>query len=227
MSQYILALDQGTTSSRAILFAKDGNAVASAQQEFPQILPRPGHVEHDPEAIWDSQLATARQALAHAGVEPAGIAAIGIANQRETTLLWDRQSGKPIGNAIVWQSRASAAICQRLNDEGLGSLFREKTGLVVDPYFSGTKIKLLLDENPGLRQRAAAGDVLFGTVDSYLLWRLTGGRCHATDYSNASRTLVYNIHSLDWDDELLNILDIPRAMLPEVHPSSHHFGETD
>ncbi|MCA9204940.1 MAG: glycerol kinase GlpK, partial [Planctomycetales bacterium] len=227
MSQFILALDQGTTSSRAILFAHDGSSVASAQQEFEQLLPRPGHVEHDPEAIWQTQLDTARQAIDRAGISPEQIAAIGVTNQRETTLLWERESGRPIGNAVVWQSRASAPVCQRLLDDGLNDTFRAKTGLLIDPYFSGTKVKMLLDATPGLRQRAERGEVLFGTVDSFLTWRLTGGRQHVTDYSNASRTLMYNIHTLDWDDELLRLLDVPRAMLPRVLDSSGMFGETD
>ncbi len=227
MTKYILALDQGTTSSRAILFGRDGRMAAVAQQEFAQILPAPGEVEHDPEAIWDSQLAVARQVLADAQVDSDAIAAIGVTNQRETTVLWDKSTGRPVANAIVWQSRVSSAICDQLIADGLESSFREKTGLVVDAYFSGTKIKHLLDTHDGLRGRAERGEVLFGTVDSYLIWRLTGGRRHVTDYSNASRTLLFNIHSLQWDDELLRILDVPVAMLPEVLPSSHVFGETD
>ena len=227
MTKYILALDQGTTSSRAILFGRDGRMAAVAQQEFAQILPAPGEVEHDPEAIWDSQLAVARQVLADAQVDSDAIAAIGVTNQRETTVLWDKSTGRPVANAIVWQSRVSSAICDQLIADGLESSFREKTGLVVDAYFSGTKIKHLLDTHDGLRGRADRGEVLFGTVDSYLIWRLTGGRRHVTDYSNASRTLLFNIHSLQWDDELLRILDVPAAMLPEVLPSSHVFGETD
>jgi glycerol kinase len=226
MVRYILALDQGTSSSRAIVFAADGRAVASAQEEFPQILPAPGLVEHDPEAIWSSQLNVAREALARASLEAKDIAAIGITNQRETTILWDRATGRPVANAIVWQSRASAPICERLKAEGLEPLFRARTGLVVDAYFSGTKIKHLLDTHDGLRGRAARGEILFGTVDSWLVWRLTGGRRHVTDYSNASRTLAFNIHTLDWDDELLEILGIPRAMLPEVRPSSEVYGHT-
>ncbi len=225
--KYILALDQGTTSSRAIVFRHDGSIVAVAQQEFPQILPAPGHVEHDPEAIWSSQLTVAREALAKAQLTAIDIAAIGITNQRETAILWEKATGRPVANAIVWQSRISAPICDRLKGDGLEQTFQQKTGLVVDAYFSGTKIKHLLDTVSGLRQRAAAGEVLFGTVDSWLIWRLTGGRRHVTDYSNASRTLLYNIHTLDWDDELLKILDIPRAMLPEVVPSSGLLGETD
>lgn len=224
--RYCLALDQGTTSSRAILFDRAGRIAATAQQEFEQILPSPGVVEHDPETIWRSQLAVARQALAAAGAIPADVAAVGIANQRETTVLWDRATGAAVANAVVWQSRVSAPICQRLKAQGLEDVFRAKTGLVLDPYFSGTKIKHLFDTLPGLRSRAERGEVLFGTVDSWLLWRLTGGRCHATDVSNASRTLLLNIHTLDWDDELLAALDVPRAMLPEVRPSSGIYGET-
>lgn len=226
MSSYILALDQGTTSSRAIVFAHDGSILASAQREFEQILPRPGEVEHDPEAIWTSQLEVARRALEKASLSADDIAAIGITNQRETTILWDRHTGKAVANAVVWQSRVSAPICEQLKAEGAAPLIREKTGLVVDAYFSGTKIKHLLDSQNGLRDRAERGDILFGTVDSWLLWRLTGGRCHRTDYSNASRTMLFNIHTLDWDDELLAILKIPRAMLPEVGTSSGYFGET-
>jgi glycerol kinase len=225
--QYILALDQGTTSSRAIVFGKDGCALSMAQQEFEQILPAPGLVEHDPEAIWSSQLKVARDALSQAGLSAADIAAIGVANQRETTILWERSTGRPIANAIVWQSRASAPICDQLKADGLESVFRDKTGLVVDAYFSGTKVKYLLDTVGGLRQQAEAGQILFGTVDSWLIWRLTGGRQHVTDYSNASRTLMFNIHTLEWDDDLLRILNIPRAMLPEVRPSSGIVGETD
>jgi glycerol kinase len=227
MSKYILALDQGTTSSRAIVFGHDGRAVSMAQREFPQILPSPGIVEHDPEAIWSSQLATAQQALADAHLHASDIAAIGVTNQRETTILWDRTTGQPVANAIVWQSRVSADICEQLKSNGLEPLFREKTGLVVDSYFSATKIKHLLDQDDDLRRRAQLGTLLFGTVDTYLIWRLTGGRRHVTDVSNASRTLIFNIHTLDWDDELLGILNIPRAMLPEVRESSFLFGETD
>ena len=226
MPRYILALDQGTTSSRAIVFDHGGRIIASAQQEFPQILPAPGVVEHDPEAIWSSQLETARAAMAHVAISAADVAAIGVTNQRETTILWDRQTGRAVAPAIVWQSRISAGICERLKAEGLEETFRAKTGLVVDAYFSGTKITHLLDTIDGLRGRAERGKVLFGTVDSWLLWRLTGGRVHATDYSNASRTLLYNIHKLDWDDELLGILGVPRAMLPEVRSSSEVYGTT-
>lgn len=227
MTSYVLALDQGTTSSRAILFSHDGRAVASAQQEFEQIFPAPGLVEHDPEAIWSSLLEVAREAMHQAGATAADVAAIGIANQRETVVLWERDTGRTIGNALVWQSRVSAPICDALKAKGLESVFREKTGLVIDAYFSGTKIKHLLDTVDGLRERARRGEVLFGTIDSYLVWRLTGGRHHLTDVTNASRTLIYNIHTLDWDDELLRILDIPHAMLPEVCSSSEVYGETD
>lgn len=226
MSKYVLALDQGTTSSRAIVFSREGRIVSAAQQEFEQILPSPGHVEHDPDAIWESQLAVARESLAKASLAATDIAAIGITNQRETTVLWERDSGRPVRNAIVWQSRISAGICDRLKAEGHAETFREKTGLVVDAYFSGTKIKHMLDTHEGLRERAERGEILFGTVDSFLIWRLTGGRQHVTDCSNASRTLVFNIHTLDWDDELLRLLDIPRAMLPEVRSSSEVYGET-
>lgn len=225
--RYILALDQGTTSSRAIVFGHDGRVVASAQQEFPQILPAPGLVEHDPEAIWSSQLQVAREAMARAGISAGQVAALAVANQRETTILWDRETGRPVAHAVVWQSRASAGICDRLKADGLQSVFRAKTGLLLDAYFSGTKIKHLFDTHPGLRRAAEEGKVLFGNVDTWLIWRLTGGRRHVTDYSNASRTLLFDIHRLDWDDELLRILDVPRAMLPEVRPSSEIYAQTD
>lgn len=224
---YILSLDQGTTSSRSIVFCRDGRVVASAQQEFRQILPSPGHVEHDPEAIWQSQLATAKKALAEAKLAAKDIAAIGITNQRETTVLWEKATGKPVANAIVWQSRISAPICERLKAAGHELLFRERTGLLLDPYFSGTKIAHLLESTPGLRARAEKGEILFGTVDSFLIWRLTGGKRHVTDVSNASRTLLLNIHTLQWDDELLKLLGVPRSMLPEVRPSSEVYGEAD
>ncbi|HLA83591.1 MAG TPA: glycerol kinase GlpK [Thermoguttaceae bacterium] len=226
-TEYILALDQGTTSSRAILFARDGRVVGVAQQEFPQILPAPGLVEHDPEAIWSSQLAVARRVLDESQVRAEQVAAIGVTNQRETTILWDRHTGRPVANAVVWQSRASAPVCERLKAEGLEPLFRRKTGLLLDAYFSGSKIRHLLDTHPDLRLRAERGEILFGTVDTWLLWRLTGGRLHVTDPSNASRTLLLNIHTLAWDDELLAALDVPRAMLPEIRPSSEVYGETD
>ena len=198
-----------------------------AQQEFEQIFPGPGLVEHDPEAIWSSQLAVAREALARADLSATDIAAIGVTNQRETTLLWERDSGRPVANAIVWQSRVSAPICDRLKADGLERLVRDKTGLVIDAYFSGTKVRHLLDSNPGLRTRAERGEILFGTVDTFLIWRLTAGRRHVTDVSNASRTLFFNIHTLEWDDELLRILGIPRAMLPEVRSSSEIYGHTE
>jgi glycerol kinase len=227
VKRYVLALDQGTTSSRAIVFDHDGRAVSVAQREFPQVYPRPGEVEHDPEAIWSSQLQVARDALARAGAAAADVAAVGITNQRETAVLWEKDTGRPVANAIVWQSRVSAPICDALKAAGHADLFRRRTGLVVDAYFSGTKVKHLLDTVPGLRARAEAGEVLFGTVDSFLIWRLTGGRRHVTDVSNASRTLLFDIHALDWDDELLALLGVPRAMLPEVRPSSEVYGETE
>ena len=227
MTQYILALDQGTTSSRAILFDHEGRPQGVAQREFPQLLPSPGHVEHDGEDIWQSQLGTAQEVLSASGVGADSIAAIGITNQRETTILWERATGRPIGPAIVWQSRITAPLCDRLRKEGHEDTFRSRTGLLIDAYFSGTKIKYLLDQYTGLRARAERGEVLFGTIDSFLVWRLTGGRRHITDYSNASRTLIYNIHDLSWDEQLLKILDIPRAMLPEVVPCSAVYGETD
>jgi len=227
MTQHVLALDQGTTSSRAIVFGSDGRIVAVAQEEFPQILPGPGLVEHDPLAIWDTQLRTAQQAIAKANLQASQIAAIGITNQRETTVLWDRQTGRPVANAIVWQSRASAGICDRLKAEGVEPTIRQKTGLVVDAYFSGTKIRHLLDTVDGLRPRAEAGEILFGTVDTWLMWNLTGGKVHATDVSNASRTMLLDIHTLAWDDELLKILGVPRAMLPEVRSNSEVYGQTE
>ena len=227
MSRFILALDQGTTSSRAIVFAHDGTIVASAQEEFEQILPQPGHVEHDPEAIWQSQLKTAQQALTSAAITAADLAAIGVTNQRETTVLWERDSGRPVANAIVWQSRVTSGICDELRAAGHEELFRSRTGLLLDAYFSGTKIKYLLDQDTSLRRRAEKGEILFGTIDSFLIWRLTGGQCHVTDVSNASRTLLLNIHTRQWDDELLKILDVPRAMLPEVVSCSEVFGTID
>ena len=226
MADHILALDQGTTSSRAIIFDRRGTVTAIAQQEFQQIYPTPGWVEHDPEEIWSSQIQVARAALRNAGLAASDVAAIGITNQRETTILWERASGKPVANAIVWQSRVSTPICEALKREGLEATFRAKTGLVLDPYFSGTKVKYLLDTVPGLRRRAQDGEILFGTVDSFLIWRLTQGKVHATDVSNASRTLLFNIHTLEWDDELLRILGVPRAMLPEVRATSEVYGHT-
>jgi len=227
MAKYILALDQGTTSSRAIVFNHDGAIVSVAQQEFPQIYPAPGLVEHDPEAIWSSQLAVAQEAMKRAGASAADIAAIGITNQRETAVVWDRHTGKPVFNAIVWQSRLTVPICDALKAKGFDKELRERTGLVTDAYFSGTKVKWILDNVAGVREKAERGDVLFGNVDTFLIWRLTRGRVHATDPSNASRTLLYNIYKGDWDDVILRELGIPRAMLPKVMPSSGVFGETD
>ena len=227
MGNVILAFDQGTTSSRAIVFAHDGTIRASAQREISQILPEPGFVEHDPIEIWESQIAVARQALERAGVGADDVAAIGITNQRETAILWDRKTGQPVAHAVVWQSRASQPVCERLRDEGHEQVIRDKTGLLIDPYFSGTKITYLFEKHPELVQRAQKGEILFGTVDSWLVWKLTGGRLHITDPSNACRTLLFNIHTMDWDDELLGILGVPRAMLPEVRPSSGVYGESD
>lgn len=227
MARYILALDQGTTSSRAIVFDHGGRIVAMAQEEFPQLLPAPGVVEHDPEAIWQSQLAVAKGAMAQAAATFDEIAAVGIANQRETTLVWERDTGRPVAPALVWQSRISAPICERWKQAGLESLIREKTGLLIDPYFSASKIVHLFEQYPGLRARAERGEVLFGTVDSFLIWRLTNGKRHVTDVSNASRTMMLNVATCAWDDELLSQLGIPRAMLPQVMPSSGLLGETD
>ncbi|AEB11410.1 glycerol kinase GlpK [Marinithermus hydrothermalis] len=224
---YILALDQGTTSSRAIVFDLHGRPVAQAQREFTQHYPRPGWVEHDPVEIWETQLATARQALEQAGISAQEVAALGITNQRETTLLWERSTGRPVANAIVWQDRRTAPICGALKVQGLEPTVRAKTGLVLDPYFSGTKLRWLLEQHPNLKARAASGELAFGTVDSWLIWNLTGGRVHATDVTNAARTLLFNIHTLSWDPELLEALEIPAALLPEVRPSAGRFGETD
>jgi glycerol kinase len=218
--KYVLALDQGTTSSRAVLFGREGLPVAMAQEEFAQIFPRPGWVEHDPEDIWRSQINVVYAVLAKAGVSAGDLAAIGITNQRETTLVWERDTGRPVHNAIVWQCRRTAGTCEALQAQGLAETIRQKTGLVLDAYFSGTKAKWLLDEVPGLRERAERGEVLFGNVDSFLIWRLTGGKAHVTDYSNASRTMLFNLHTKDWDDEILAVLGIPRAMLPRVVASS-------
>jgi glycerol kinase len=223
VSEYILALDQGTSSSRAMLFDHAGRVVASAQRAFRQWYPRPGWVEHDPEEIWESQLATAREALEQAGAGPRQVAAIGITNQRETTIVWD-QAGRPIANAIVWQDRRTAPLCEELRGRGLEPLFRARTGLLLDPYFSGTKVRWLLDHVPEARHRAEAGELRFGTVDAWLLYRLTG--VHATDSTNASRTLLYNLAEARWDDDLLRALDIPAAVLPAVQASASVFGET-
>ncbi len=224
---YILAFDQGTTSSRAILFDKNGSIHSVAQKEFTQIYPKPGWVEHNPMEIWGSQSGVAHEVLEKSGVPSSEIAAIGITNQRETTIVWDKETGKPVYNAIVWQDRRTASICDNLKARGLTETIREKTGLVVDAYFSGTKIKWILDHVDGARECADRGQLLFGTVDSWLVWNLTRGKIHITDYTNASRTMLFNIHTLDWDDELLKELDIPRTMLPTVRPSSEVYGYTD
>jgi glycerol kinase len=223
---FILALDQGTTSSRAILFDHAGAICARAQKEFPQLFPQAGWVEHDPLEIWSSQLEVARTALARAGLRAADIAAIGITNQRETTVIWDRRSGEPIHNAIVWQDRRTASFCDDLKRAGHGDLITSKTGLVIDAYFSGSKIRWLLDHVPGARERARRGELVFGTIDTWLLWKLTGGALQLTDSSNASRTLLFNLHTGAWDDELLRLLDVPRELLPEVRSSSEVYGET-
>jgi glycerol kinase len=233
--RHLLALDQGTSSSRSIVFDPDGRIVAMAQREFRQIYPQPGWVEHEPREIWDSQLATAREALGKAGLGAADIASIGITNQRETTLVWSRATGEPIGNAIVWQDRRTEPACAALRQRGLEGLFRERTGLVIDAYFAGTKLQWLLDHVPGARAAAGRGELAFGTVDSWLLWQLTGGASaaqrsravHATDVSNASRSLLFDVRRNAWDDELLRILDVPREVLPAVHPSSHVYGTTE
>jgi glycerol kinase len=227
LPEYVLAIDQGTTSSRAILFDRQGRPVASAGHPIRQIYPQSGWVEHDPQEIWQSQLASAREVLAAAGVRASQVAAIGITNQRETTILWDRQTGEPLANAIVWQCRRTAPLCQQLKQRGLEPSFRQKTGLVIDPYFSGTKVAWMLDNVPGARGRAERGDLLFGTVDCWLLYKLTGGRVHATDYSNASRTLMFNISRLAWDEDILAELAVPPSLLPAVLPSSTLFGESE
>lgn len=227
MSNYILALDQGTTSSRAILFDEGGLPVATGQQEFRQIYPRPGWVEHDPEDIWQSQWQAVQDCLGKAKVSVADIKAIGITNQRETTIVWDHRTGKAVFNAIVWQCRRTAPRCDVLRNDGLAPTFRAKTGLVVDAYFSGTKVEWILDNVSGAREAAEAGHLRFGTVDSWLIYKLTGGKRHVTDYSNASRTLLYNIHSLEWDSELLKVLNVPESMCPEVVNSSGLIGDTD
>ncbi|MFL5702601.1 MAG: glycerol kinase GlpK [Ktedonobacteraceae bacterium] len=227
MAKYVLALDQGTTSSRAILFNHDGTIVSVAQQEFPQIYPAPGLVEHNPEDIWSSQMAVAQEAMKKAAASASDIAAIGITNQRETAIVWDKATGKPVFNAIVWQSRLTVPICDALTAKGFDKEIRARTGLVTDAYFSGTKVKWILDNVPGVREKAERGEVLFGNVDTFLMWRLSKGRLHVTEPSNASRTLLYNIYQGDWDDVILKELGIPRAMLPEVKPSSGVFGETD
>lgn len=225
--KYVLAFDAGTTSNRAILFDHHGEIVSVAQQEFPQIYPTPGWVEHDPMDIWSTQSGVARQAIEKAGAVPAEVAAIGITNQRETVIVWDKTTGKPVMNGICWQDRRTAGICDAMKDRGLTEYVKENTGLVIDAYFSGTKIKWILDNVEGVRDRAEKGELLFGTVDTWLIWKLTGGAVHVTDYSNAARTMIYNIRSLEWDQAMLDELGIPRAMLPEVRPSSEVYGYTD
>lgn len=225
--KYVMAFDAGTTSSRAILFDHAGQIVSEAQQEFPQIYPKPGWVEHNPMDIWNTQLTVAKQAISAAEASPDDIAAIGITNQRETTIVWEKATGKPIMNGIVWQDRRTAAICDAMKAKGLTDYVRENTGLVIDAYFSGTKIKWMLDNIPGARKKAERGELLFGTVDTWLIWNLTGGKVHVTDYSNASRTLLFNIKKVDWDETLLTELDIPRAILPRLRPSSDIYGMTD
>ncbi|MBC7341076.1 MAG: glycerol kinase GlpK [Clostridia bacterium] len=227
MPEFILALDQGTTSSRAIIFDAFGQPIAQAQQEFPQHFPQPGWVEQDPNDIWESQLACARAALEKARLTAKDIAAIGITNQRETTILWDRKTGQPVHNAIVWQCRRTAPLCHELKSRGLEPIVQERTGLVIDAYFSGTKIQWLLQTYPEIRKRAEKGEIAFGTVDSWLVYKLTGGRLHLTDYTNASRTLLFNIHDLKWDELLLEELGVPAEILPEVRLSSQLYGETD
>lgn len=225
--KYVLALDQGTTSSRAIVFDETSSIVAVAQKEFTQIYPKPGWVEHNPEEIWSTQIGVAAEAIAQAGIEAREIAAIGITNQRETTVVWDKATGKPVYNAIVWQCRRTAPICDEIKGKGLAELFGKKTGLVVDAYFSGTKVKWILDNVPGVREKAENGELLFGTIDTWLIWKLTAGKVHVTDYSNASRTLLYNIRELKWDDEILSELSIPASLLPVVRSSSEVYGYTD
>ncbi|ACB86230.1 glycerol kinase GlpK [Natranaerobius thermophilus] len=227
MQNYVISLDQGTTSSRAILYDQQGNIVKSAQKEITQHYPQSSWVEHDASEIWGTQSGVLREVLETAGIRPNQIAAIGIANQRETTVIWDKESGKPIHNAIVWQDRRTAPICEELEKQGLKEYIRQNTGLVIDAYFSATKVKWLLDNVNGAREKAKNGQLLFGTVDSWLIWNLTRGHVHVTDYTNASRTMMFNIHELDWDDKILDVLDIPREMLPEIKESSEIYGYTD
>lgn len=226
MEKYILALDQGTTSSRAILFNKKGEVFYQSQAEFKQYFPKPGWVEHNPDEIWSSVLSVIASCLSESGVKANQIAGIGITNQRETAVVWDKETGRPVYNAIVWQSRQTDEICEELKEKGYHDIFRKKTGLLIDPYFSGTKVKWILDHVEGARERAEKGQLLFGTIDTWLIWKLTGGKAHITDYSNASRTLLFNIYDLTWDDELLDILDIPKSMLPEVKSSSEVYAHT-
>lgn len=226
MEKYILALDQGTTSSRAILFNSEGEVIHISQREFTQIFPKPGWVEHNANEIWGSILAVIASCLSEANVNPEQIEAIGITNQRETTVVWDKETGMPIYHAIVWQSRQTTEICEELREKGYEETFRKKTGLLIDAYFSGTKVKWILDNVDGAREKAEAGKLLFGTMDTWLIWKLSGGKAHVTDYSNASRTLMFNIHELKWDEELLGILNVPKSMLPEVRPSSEVYTHT-
>lgn len=226
MCKYILAIDQGTTSSRAIVFNKNGEIVSVGQKEFTQIYPGDGCVEHDPMEIWGTQIGVVFEAINKAGASLDDISAIGITNQRETTVVWERNTGKPVYNAIVWQCRRTAAFCDELKSRGLEETIKRKTGLIIDAYFSGTKIKWILDNVEGAREKAERGELLFGNIDTWLIWNLTGGKVHATDYSNASRTMIFNIHTLDWDEEILKVLDIPKTMLPEVKPSSYIYGYT-
>jgi glycerol kinase len=226
VEKYILSIDQGTTSSRAIIFNKNGEIVHSAQKEITQYFPKPGWVEHNPNEIWGSILSVVAEVLSESEIKPEQIAGIGITNQRETTIVWDKETGHPVYNAIVWQSRQTTEICEDLREKGYNDLFRSKTGLLIDPYFSGTKVKWILDHVEGAREKADQGKLLFGTVDTWLVWKLSGGRAHITDYSNASRTLMFNIYELKWDDELLDILGVPKSMLPEVRPSSEVYGKT-
>jgi glycerol kinase len=225
--RYVLALDQGTTSSRAILFDSRGNVVGMVNQEFPQIYPSPGWVEHDPYDILESQVSVAKKLLRTVNVEPNQIAAIGITNQRETTIVWDKKTGKPVYNAIVWQCRRTASMCDELKAQGLADLIKRKTGLVIDAYFSATKLEWILQNVPGVLEKAKKGEIAFGTVDSWLIWNLTGGKVHATDVSNASRTMLFNVSDLRWDEELLDMFNVPRSVLPQVFPSSHIYGVTD
>lgn len=227
MGKYILAIDQGTTSSRAIVFNNDGNIVSVAQQEFTQHYPKPGWVEHDPNEIWATTIGVIADALARKDIKRNEIAAIGITNQRETTVIWDADTGKPIYNAIVWQDRRTSKICDDIKEKGLESTFKKKTGLIIDAYFSGTKIKWILDNVEGAKKKAEKGRLRFGTIDTWLIWKLTNGKIHVTDYTNASRTLIYNIFNLCWDEELLQVLDIPESILPNVRPSSEIYGYTD
>ncbi len=226
MEKYILAIDQGTTSTRALIYNQEGRLISKAQQEFSQIYPKSGWVEHNPDEIWVSTLAVIASSLQNGKIAPKQIAGIGITNQRETTVVWHKETDEPIYNAIVWQCRRTSEICSKLKEDGYEKLFREKTGLLLDPYFSGTKISWILDNVEGAREKAEKGELLFGTIDSWLIWKLTGGKEHVTDYTNASRTLLFNIHDLSWDTELLELLDIPKVMLPKVKSSSEIYGET-